>query len=703
MRTLPLICLAVLLTALMPPTAVAAEGIPAAIAIDGDANLLAKAAEMGWHGTGTESDPIVIDKMTFDTKYEQEAVFIGNTTLHLKMRDCRFIGQNTGVLLYSTSNASLEGCYFTNCTLGVGGYGLRQTEIFSGVFECAVSAVSMVECEGLDLRWNTIYVQPTGDEHMAGLSLQDCADCYVYQSWFHNGTNYIGGCRNITFLSCDFRDCESGLEIVNSDGVGLRVSTMNNGRNGIVVGEGTSNLTMMGSNFNNCAVSFWSLSRETYETLEMTATNVRGKPILFIRDVDAEGGVISTDAHEALFFNVSNARVQDLLQMDSNGITLAYCAEVLVKNCTGANAKEYAVRMIQSSHCRILDGVFYGGSSGIEMLGWGSGNSAIGNSISDSRLAIGVDAQQEDVDISGNDIHTCTIGLLLEGSSTSVSDNALSGCAMGGILAQDGRQVMLVGNAIIGCGYGMRLSRLQEAEVESNTIMGAQVGVIIDGGNDLLYLTGNLVANCTSHGVRYATPGGDVFILHNRFVGNNGAGETYSPDHVQAYDPFGSAVWNATWGNYWSDWTSSGGTIGAYIISADAEDAHPYPMLRCGAPGGLSGRFSGNDLRVNWSAPIYPGFEKVDGYAIYRGDSPDAMSRIATVSGSLTSYLDSGAGAGMHYYQVSAINPYGESQRSGVLEARQGTSGGVDTTTIVVVAAAAAGLIIIALLLIRRK
>jgi len=62
----------------------------------------------------------------------------------------------------------------------------------------------------------------------------------------------------------------------------------------------------------------------------------------------------------------------------------------------------------------------------------------------------------------------------------------------------------------------------------------------------------------------------------------------------------------------------------------------------------------GNAWNLIWSP--YLGFE-VQSYNIYRGDAPDAMELIATISGNFTSYTDFGSTGGGVYYMVEVVSP----------------------------------------------
>ncbi len=62
----------------------------------------------------------------------------------------------------------------------------------------------------------------------------------------------------------------------------------------------------------------------------------------------------------------------------------------------------------------------------------------------------------------------------------------------------------------------------------------------------------------------------------------------------------------------------------------------------------------GNSWNLIWIP--YLGF-MVQSYNIYRGDAPDAMELIATISGNFSSYTDFGANGGGVYYKAEVVSP----------------------------------------------
>jgi hypothetical protein len=70
----------------------------------------------------------------------------------------------------------------------------------------------------------------------------------------------------------------------------------------------------------------------------------------------------------------------------------------------------------------------------------------------------------------------------------------------------------------------------------------------------------------------------------------------------------------------------------------------------------------GGGIQLGWQPPLTG---PVTGYRIYRGQSPAAMSLIATTGD--TGYVDATAGRAVFYYRITAFNDVGESLPSSLV------------------------------------
>jgi len=100
----------------------------------------------------------------------------------------------------------------------------------------------------------------------------------------------------------------------------------------------------------------------------------------------------------------------------------------------------------------------------------------------------------------------------------------------------------------------------------------------------------NQICNNIGFGVSIYS-GSNNRVWNNTFIGNNGAGSTYSSGHIQAYDDGTNNRWNTSgtphgYGNYWNDWTTpdanqDGIVDQPYAIdgSAGAKDYYPQTTV----------------------------------------------------------------------------------------------------------------------------
>lgn len=102
----------------------------------------------------------------------------------------------------------------------------------------------------------------------------------------------------------------------------------------------------------------------------------------------------------------------------------------------------------------------------------------------------------------------------------------------------------------------------------------------------------NQLCNNLQYGVNLRSYSSYNIVYNNTFIGNNGAGSTFDPNHAQARDDGANNWWNNTegYGNYWSDWTTPDvappyGIVDVpYDISGSAGAKDYYPQTTPQAP-----------------------------------------------------------------------------------------------------------------------
>jgi hypothetical protein len=70
-------------------------------------------------------------------------------------------------------------------------------------------------------------------------------------------------------------------------------------------------------------------------------------------------------------------------------------------------------------------------------------------------------------------------------------------------------------------------------------------------------------------------------------------------------------------------------------------------------------------VKLTWRAPFFDGGFPITEYRVYKGETPDDMELLA-VLGPVYNFTDSNITRDkIYYYQVSAVNVHGESERTG--------------------------------------
>jgi len=246
-------------------------------------------------------------------------------------------------------------------------------------------------------------------------------------------------------------------------------------------------------------------------------------------------------------------------------------------------------------------------------LGSSSDNNILSdNNCSNNGYGIYLGSSNDNNILSGN---TCSNnvwrGICLESSSgNTLSNNTCSSNGWDGIyLGYSNDNNILSGNTCSNNGYGIYLGSSNDNNILSgNTCSNNDYGIILDtygNSNTLsnntcssnnqygiyLYssdsntLSGNNCSSNTQQGIYLESASDNNIISGNELCNNNGAGDTYNPAHIQAYDAGTNNRWNSSsgYGNYWSDWTTPDGNSDGivdnpYVTAGSAASRDWYPL-----------------------------------------------------------------------------------------------------------------------------
>ena len=147
-------------------------------------------------------------------------------------------------------------------------------------------------------------------------------------------------------------------------------------------------------------------------------------------------------------------------------------------------------------------------------------------------------------------------GIVVDSSNNTISDNNCSNNGYGIVLYSSSNNTISNNNCSSNNNVGIYLDSSNSNTLNCNNCSNNDNGIYLweSSNNTIIW---NQLCNNLLHGV-YIWTGYSNSIWNNTFIGNNGAGSTYDPTHIQAYDNSNNNQWNSEngYGNYWSDCTT---------------------------------------------------------------------------------------------------------------------------------------------------
>ena len=239
-------------------------------------------------------------------------------------------------------------------------------------------------------------------------------------------------------------------------------------------------------------------------------------------------------------------------------------------------------------------------------------------------------------------LHGDLYGIMVEGSNdVTVTNSNCSGNYYHGIFLYFTGNDTLTNNVCIDGGHGIMLNASNDNTITNNSCNAARAcaillsnsslrnvlsentcyssydnGIYLRGNSDHNTIVNNTLKNNNGWGVKLAGVN-DNLVYGNEFISNMWASSTYNASRIQGYDDGVNNIWNtASYGNYWSDWTTpdanGDGIIDSpYLINANNNSEDHYPLVLTvnisntqvnGASVVLTGKASAYvSTKVNWS------------------------------------------------------------------------------------------------------
>lgn len=517
------------------------DGYDPVTTIYGDDDLEQQALAMGWEGTGTISDPIIVEGLNIDGDDGDYCISIFKTNLSFEIRNSTFHNATSinnpysygyGILIRECSNIT-----FVNCTSKDNMRGCQitgsdnisfeqssfQENTQGNLFSFNSNDVSVKGCNSTKSQTNVYFSGGKGAIF---------SDCYFetahgsnFDIWYSSdftieGCTYVNGDYSRFTNANDFvlRDCSFENTRVLLSAYPTTILTGNVYQDSTLEISNYKGTHLWENRFFNGGIRLY-VSTTEFDKIEIPINNtVNGHPVLFEYDIDYDNGTIPGNWGQYILGNVSNL-IFDGLEMDGSGfpITLIKGNHVIIDDARLSNA----TNCISAGYCKDL---IISNSTLFDIM----------------ERAIHVESS-ENVIIRGNDIARSTIGISVSSYSTSsiVFNNHIQECMYGIEMGGGLLNVVARGNVLESNSWGIYFfhntrwgNRITENYVRNST----NIGIHMHDVSGTHLISENIVSGTLDTGIE-ARLSFDIMIsgniitdsgMRSIFLNNSGRCKLYS-------------------------------------------------------------------------------------------------------------------------------------------------------------------------------
>ncbi len=525
-------------------------------------------------GNGTEGDPYIFDQIEIFSFSQGDAVYLGNTTDHVLIRDCIFYG-DFGIDIngqpFASSPSWMNGVYLNNTRnvkmLNTSSISFRG----AGILIRGSSAIKIDNCTTVDNWYSGIQVEGASNvrilnstviyNHETGIELSDVRGANVencnitHNSWW--GTRIGDMSSQVLYYNNTVNMNEGGVLLEGSSKVTIEENWINNTvsegggtglyllnsdqniiKNNVVKNSGFSGLQLGGSIQNDIRGNtlqenyiydlFVEKVMEPEESDNTILDNIGSgdRPILYVNSTVHLSDLLLS---ELIVCNAPGSTFEDIVVAGSdrytnNGVFMWGSSNVSLINIS-SNFNYYGFSVNKGCTGTLIEGARASGNgmAGIHFNRDSSGTvrgSIINNSMDGIILSSG------GVEISENTIQYCEgRGIFLtsqeSASGSIVMDNSISYCSYG--IYQDGSQSdnHLLDNEISWCTDGILIRGMGGNRIERNDLHNMSIsGITLDASYDDVHC--NLIRD-SSEGILLIAEV-DAKVYYNRLINNSGFG-----------------------------------------------------------------------------------------------------------------------------------------------------------------------------------
>ena len=546
------------------------------------------------------------------------------------------------VLHYSNDTAILNNSVYSNT------YGMHldtscRNEVSNNVLTGGSYAISTYYADSNNILNNTI------DSTSYGVDLSECDDNMIANNTItststgihmrqcNNNTvsgNSLSGCNYGLYLdqsntdntlannTCSYN--QYGILLTSSSGNALSNNTCSfNTLSGMYLGSSSSNTASRNTCSNNGehGILIQSSSSNTVSNNTCMYNSLYGLHVQFSNSNSVTNNTCSDNSHSGMIVTSSSGNAIENNSCSGNvwdGIGTAGCGSntLSYNNCSG---NTYGIAMVSSTgqtlrnNAMVSDGIYIW-TSEHSSSHWNThdidaSNTVNGKPVYYYKNNVGgtvptgagnvILASCQYMIVENQILNNAGWGIAIGFSSgIVVSNNTCSNNLISSMQFYESNGCTITNNTCSN-GASLLLYTSSNNKLENNTFLGNNwVGIDMYYSSNGNKISNNTITHSTSMAI-YIYSSNNNKIWNNTFDHNNGAGDTYNPSHVQAYDGGSNNRWNSSgvphgYGNYWSDWTRPDAN-GDLIVDS------PYVI-------GSSQDYYPRTWASNWTLHLLPGW-----------------------------------------------------------------------------------------------
>lgn len=502
--------------------------IQGTIHIDGEEQLEAFVASMGFGGDGTEHYPYRIADLIVDAGGGTDCLFIKGVQSHIVIEDCMFLNASStgagesvgsGLCLADCSNVTIDNITASNCRYGlriskcerVTVNGSRLDDNSVGVLIGSSQNVNLSFCFATDSCSEGIMLIGCNDTRIVGNTVLD-----------NDFGIYAGGCTDVRILNntCIGND-DHGIRLdgctecavtgnviaYNDDGISLnKLSNFNNisdnrirdCRDYAISIAGSVENVLMSNIMTNCSI--YLIDRDIWNHQIDSSNTVNGGPVVQLMHFDGRGE-LWTEGGQLFLYQVRNITFAG---MDLSRTSVS----VLMYGCANVSFDGIVLNDV------IYHGMIIWGCSGLRMRGLTFSNTLIPIEAKESSMEVvssrfenavfGIDTRYN----RGVRIAECTFASVDSPVVVTYGNCEIANCSITGsytgIYSAGSNEVLITGCTVMGVGTGIAVMGSVECTVKDCIVVDiGGNGIILknDGGRSCSTIVGNVISNVGAAGL----------------------------------------------------------------------------------------------------------------------------------------------------------------------------------------------------------